>query len=36
MGIETYRYQKFVVLQLTLVKNFDFLTFHEVLIFGFV
>ena len=28
MGIEIYRYQKFVVLALTLVKFFDFLTFQ--------
>ena len=33
MGIETYRYQKFVVLALTWVNFFDFLTFHEVLIY---
>ena len=33
MGIETYKYQKFVVLALTLVQIFDFLTFHEVLIY---
>ena len=31
MGIEIYRYQKFVVLALTLVKFFDFFTFREVL-----
>ena len=30
MGIEIYWYQKFVVLELTLVKDFDFLTFREV------
>ena len=33
MGIEIYRYQKFVVLELTLVKIFDFLALHEVLIY---
>ena len=33
MGIEICRDQKFVVLALTLVKFFDFLTFHEVLIY---
>ena len=33
MGIETYKYQKFVVIALTLVKFFDFLTFHGVLIY---
>ena len=33
MGIEICRYQKFIVLALTLVKIFDFLTFHEVLIY---
>ena len=33
MGIEIYRYQKFVVLALTLVKIFGFLTFREVLIY---
>ena len=33
MGIETYKYQKFAVIALTLVKIFDFLTFHEVLIY---
>ena len=33
MGIETCRYQKFVVLALALVKMFDFLKFHEVLIY---
>ena len=33
MGIETYEYQKFVVSALTLVKFFDFLTFHEVFIY---
>ena len=32
MGIEIYRYQKFVVLGLTSVKIFDFLTSREVLI----
>ena len=32
MGIEICRDQKFIVLALTLVKIFDFLTFHEVLI----
>ena len=32
MGIETYMYQKFVVLALTL-KMFEFFTFHEVLIY---
>ena len=32
MGIEIYRYQIFVVLGLTLVKIFDFLTSREVLI----
>ena len=31
MGIEIYRYQKFVVLALTLIIIFDFLTFREVL-----
>ena len=35
MGIETYKYQKFVVLALTLVKIFDFLAFHEVLIYKY-
>ena len=30
MGIEKYRYQKFVVLALTRVEFFYFLTFHEV------
>ena len=34
MEIEIYRYQKFVVLALTWVKIFDFLTFHEVLIYS--
>ena len=33
MGIETYRYQMFVVLALTLVKIFEFSTFHEALIY---
>ena len=33
MGIEIHGYQKFIVLALTLVKIFDFLTFHEVLIY---
>ena len=33
MGIEISRDQKFIVLALTLVKIFDFLTFHEVLIY---
>ena len=33
MGIEIYRCQKFVVLALTLVKIFAFLTFREVLIY---
>ena len=33
MGIEIYRYLKFIVLALTLVNIFDFLTFHEVLIY---
>ena len=33
LGIEIHRYQKFIVLALTLVKIFDFLTFHEVLIY---
>ena len=33
MGIEICRDQKFIVLALTLVKIFDFLTFHEVLIY---
>ena len=33
MGIEIYRYQKFVVLALALVKIFDFLTLREVLIY---
>ena len=33
MGVEICRYQKFIVLALTLVKFFDFLTFHEVLIY---
>ena len=33
MGIEIHRYQKFVVLALTWVKFFNFLTFHEVLIY---
>ena len=33
MGIEIYRHQKFVVLALTWVKFFFFLTFHEVLIY---
>ena len=32
MGIETGRYQKFVVLALTLGKMFDFMTFREVFI----
>ena len=32
MGIEIYRYQMFVMLALTLVKIFDFLTSREVLI----
>ena len=32
MGIEIHRYQKFIVVTLTLVKIFDFLTFHEVFI----
>ena len=31
MGIETYRYQKFVVVALTLVKMFDFFTFHVLI-----
>ena len=30
MGIEIYKYQKFVVLALTLVKILDFLTFRGV------
>ena len=33
MGIEIYRYQRFVVLALTLVKILDFLTSREVLIY---
>ena len=33
MGIETHRYQKIIVLALIFVKFFDFLTFHEVLIY---
>ena len=33
MGIETCSYQKFVVFALTLVKMFDVLTFHVVLIY---
>ena len=33
MGIEICRDQKFIVLALTLVKIFDFLTLHEVLIY---
>ena len=33
MGIEIFRYQKFVVLAVILVKIFDFLTFREVLIY---
>ena len=33
MGIEKYRYQKFVVLALTLENFFDFLIFHRVLIY---
>ena len=33
MGIEICRDQKFIVLALTLVKIFDFLTFHEVFIY---
>ena len=33
MGIEICRDQKFIVLALTLVKIFDFLTFHGVLIY---
>ena len=33
MGIETSWYQKFVVFALNLVDYFDFLTFHEVLIY---
>ena len=33
MGIEICKGQKFIVLALTLVKIFDFLTFHEVLIY---
>ena len=32
-GIEICRDEKFIVLALTLVKIFDFLTFHEVLIY---
>ena len=33
MGIEICRDRKFIVLALTLVKIFDFLTFHGVLIY---
>ena len=33
MGIEIYRYQKFIVLALTLVKIFDFFTFRGVFIY---
>ena len=33
MGIEIFRYQKFVVLAVILVEIFDFLTFREVLIY---
>ena len=33
MGIETHRYQKIIVLALIFVKIFDFLAFHEVLIY---
>ena len=33
MGIESDKYQKFVVLALTLVKFFDFLTFHKGFIY---
>ena len=33
MGIELQRYQKFIVIACTLVRNFDFLIFHEVLIY---
>ena len=33
MRIEICRDQKFIVIALTLVKTFDFLTFHEVLIY---
>ena len=33
MGIEIFRYQKFVVLAVTLAKMFDLLTFREVLIY---
>ena len=33
MGIEICRDQKFIVLALTLEKIFDFLTFHEVLMY---
>ena len=33
MGIEICRDQKLIVLALTLVKFFDFLTFREVLIY---
>ena len=33
MGIETYKYPKFVVLAVILLRIFDFLTFREVLIY---
>ena len=33
MGIEIFRYQKFVVFAVILVKVFDFLTFRDVLIY---
>ena len=33
MGIETSWYQKFVVLAFNLVNFFNFLTFHDVLIY---
>ena len=32
IGIDIYRYHKFVVLAITSVKMFDFFRFHEVLI----
>ena len=36
MGIERYRYQNFIVLALTCKEIFEFLTFHEVLIYEYL
>ena len=36
MLIDKYEHQKYVVLSLTLVKNLEFLVFHEVLVYQYI